>query len=506
MRPVALGLVVVLAGPGIVEGQADPAGALGAPPRDTRYGWRRLWEVALVHPIVVVVAVGTLLRLTFALLSFRVNHGYLIGDEVQYVELAKTVASGRSAEDWFQFYGQSLYEATWAFTATLRLLFDVFWPSRFFGQLLAAAGGVVTAVLTTRLCLEFLARRWALLAGLLVAAWPSQVLWSSVVLRESLIWAALSLVALALAISARLSGRRLTGPALAAATGLWMLGSLRSQTMVAAAWALALAAPFVARRWRVVRTAGAVALALYLPSTVALGPGGWVLVQRAVPSLATTRTQLSLDAESSFVPATKLTTTTMERPRPTTTAEPGSVGGTPDTFRPRPGRPSRPGPGPDPSTTTTRPTVVAPPPPPEHVVVSGSGQAYVVEESVESTVEALPRGTVAVLFRPFPWDDAGDGLGFVLARFEASAWYVLYLLGGIGLVASLRRNARVLLFCLLACGAIVVVAAATQGNLGTAFRHRAQILWALAVFAATGCQEVSGWWAARQQRRVASSV
>jgi hypothetical protein len=39
---------------------------------------------------------------------------------------------------------------------------------------------------------------------------------------------------------------------------------------------------------------------------------------------------------------------------------------------------------------------------------------------------------------------------------------------------------------------IVVVYALTEGNLGTAFRHRAEAIWAVALFAAVALEKVVG--------------
>jgi hypothetical protein len=69
-------------------------------------------------------------------------------------------------------------------------------------------------------------RRWALLAGLIVALLPSQVLWSSLILKDAAVWAALSSLAAPVAVSARSSGRRLALQGTAAAVLLVLLGYL----------------------------------------------------------------------------------------------------------------------------------------------------------------------------------------------------------------------------------------------------------------------------------------
>jgi hypothetical protein len=85
----------------------------------------------------------------------------------------------------------------------------------------------------------------------------------------------------------------------------------------------------------------------------------------------------------------------------------------------------------------------------------------------------------------------------LLARIENLEWYVLYALAITGIVASVRRRAArtALAFPLFVMGMLIGIAALTQGNLGTAFRHRDQMLWALALCAAAGLQ-----WLVRESR------
>ncbi|MEY2535468.1 MAG: hypothetical protein QOF29_3378, partial [bacterium] len=110
-------------------------------------------------------------------------------------------------------------------------------------------------------------------------------------------------------------------------------------------------------------------------------------------------------------------------------------------------------------------------------------------EAVAPGLGRLPRGLVDVTVRPFPWTPT-SGLGLTLARVENLGWYALYVLAALGIATSLRRRAaRVALqFPFLVTGMLVGMAALTQGNLGTAFRHRDQVLGALALCAAAGLQ------------------
>ena len=233
--------------------------------------------VATRRPMVTVVSVALFVRLAAALVLWS-RGGYTIPDEGQYVELARYVASGRGADAWAHGYGQSLYDSTYAFSGLLTDLFRILGPHRILGQLIATAFGAVTAGVAAWLARRVVTSGWALAAGLLVALVPSQVLWSSVVLRESMVWAAAGAVAVATTIAARgRSARQLGAAGLIGGAGLIALGFLREQTAFIAVWALLIAiCTFSITRPVVVRL-GAFVLALGL--TLSPGSGrcatGW---------------------------------------------------------------------------------------------------------------------------------------------------------------------------------------------------------------------------------------
>jgi hypothetical protein len=351
--------------------------------------------------------------------SFLVHEPWLIPDEGQYVELAATVAAGEPAERWAPGYGQSLYDSTWAFVAPLRFLFDIFGPSRFVGQMWAIALGVATAVATAWIVLRFLGARWGLLAGLVVALFPSQLLWSSVVLRESAVWLGLALVAVAVELALRRRGPALLVPTAVACGGLAALALLRPQTMVGASWALALTALVVRTRQYLVTAVGGILIAAAAPAVTGFGLFGLAFVLPAVGDTGEVRERLAEGASSAFV----------------------------------------------------------------HDVDEDH-----VDVVLDPSVRHLPHGLVAVTLRPFPWEEA-TSTGIMLARVENLLWIALYGFGVLGLVLG-RRLWRHLAFPFALVVIITGGAALTQGNLGTAFRHRGQVFWALVVLAAVGAQEL----------------
>ena len=108
---------------------------------------------------------------------------------------------------------------------------------------------------------------------------------------------------------------------------------------------------------------------------------------------------------------------------------------------------------------------------------------------ISGKIEHLPCGLPAVVLRPYPWET--DGTTSVrLARLEALLWYPLLILSIYGLFRGWSRR-RWLGFPALYAGAIVLVYALTEGNIGTAYRHRAEAVWAVALFAALAAQTIA---------------
>lgn len=369
---------------------------------------RRVARLVLRHPLVTVFVIGMLVRTATSLMSFALHGPGLVPDEVQYIELAGSVARGEGAEAWEPGRGQALYDSVWLYAAPLAAAFRVVGESRVVGQLWAAVFGAGTAVLTAWLVLQLSRPRWALGAGLVVALLPSQVLWSSLVLRETLVWFALAAIAAALALAAaRPRGWSLLGAGALGALALASLGALRDQTLVAAALALAVSVVLVPARERLLVAAGGLLVAAAIPAVMGFGVLGLDYVFDAAPTLPERREALAEGADSAL-------------------------------------------------------------------------------DDVE--LEGGIASVVAVTLRPFPWE-ASTSVAMGFARAEALAWYSLYAAALLGLVTA-RSAWRVITFPVFVTGALMAVAALSQGNLGTAYRHRGQVVWALAVIAAAGWFEL----------------
>jgi hypothetical protein len=106
-----------------------------------------------------------------------------------------------------------------------------------------------------------------------------------------------------------------------------------------------------------------------------------------------------------------------------------------------------------------------------------------VAGSARELVAWLPIGLWHVLAAPFPW--AAESITERATIPEMFAWYAALALAAIAIVLHWRRW-RDYAHLLGYIGAIAIVLALTQGNLGTLIRHRAMLIPVVLVFSGTG--------------------
>ena len=188
---------------------------------------REVWAFALRRPVLATFVVALALRVLVAVgLSLFVDHSVFL-DNQTYSTMAAEKADGDTAG--WDAYTRELYRFTGAFLVPLTLLYKVTGEVELLGQLFVAVFGALTAAFVTRLALEVLERRWALLGGMVVAVWPSQVLFSAITLKDTLVWCTLAGMALALATMSRTTSWRIFPMIAALAVLLYFLSRLRLQ-------------------------------------------------------------------------------------------------------------------------------------------------------------------------------------------------------------------------------------------------------------------------------------
>ena len=368
------------------------------------------------RPILAVFVIALAVRGLVALAITIGWGGSLFLDDASYSRLAAAGADGTLSR--LGAYPEWLYDHTATLLVPISGLYAVLGPVKLAGQLYVALLGAATAAITVRLVLEFGSRRTALVAGLLVALLPSQVLWSSIIMKDAAVWAVLAGLAFVIAVAGRSTGRRLALCGLGVLVLLALLGLLRRHTLEVALIAIPIASLFSDRTWRTVRVGGAIAILVCFPLVFGMGLAGESFVSGAIdPGLQ--RAMNAQHAQSAVVPAEESSS----------------------------------------------------------------------DQGLRANLGYLPKGITVVALRPWPWEGE-NSVGVDLARVEALLWYPLLIFAAIG-VPSVWTRRRSLAFPLICSGGILILYGLAEGNLGTAFRHRGELVWTVAVLAALGIERVA---------------
>jgi 4-amino-4-deoxy-L-arabinose transferase-like glycosyltransferase len=127
----------------------------------------------------------------------------------------------------------------------------------------------------------------------------------------------------------------------------------------------------------------------------------------------------------------------------------------------------------------------------------GAGSAYghqLDTSTVRGLLTAVPMGMAFFLFGPFPW--AVSSTLQLAALPEVLLWYALIPFTLVGLARALRVRHRDALLPIAVLVVITVSYALVEGNIGTAYRHRAQIMPLVFLFTSLGLER----WLARRRR------
>ena len=437
-----------------------------------------LYARDLTRPVLTVFVVALTVRVAVAVASNTLHESVLIPDEVSYLRIAALMSTGdldleptqrcleyaiADGTPFYCHYWRGLFASTRTFSWPLTTLFWIFGPHRILGQFLAALAGALAAAVTARLASELVREPFALGAGMVVALLPSQVLLSSVVLRESTIWFLLASLGVLVTLSARQRTRsRLALSAVGLGLLFILLAWLRIQTAVLALWCSVPVFALVGRN-RMVRILFAAGVIVLAPVLVGVGPAASGFANDSLARLGYSRNVMSLGAETAFNYSAWSESGSSVAP-----SESGSS--------------------------------VAP----SRAIVDSetlTGALAILEREVEDerlmdAVLIVPSGLYNTMIRPIFWsvsDIRSVSRSHALAGLEAPLWIIGYVLAGVG-VYVFRQRVSVIAFPVLFLLAIAFSGAITHGNLGTAFRHRGQVMFALAILAAAGLQVVADSW------------
>ena len=132
-----------------------------------------------------------------------------------------------------------------------------------------------------------------------------------------------------------------------------------------------------------------------------------------------------------------------------------------------------------------------------------AGSAFGVEHdtsTLSGALRFLPLGLAYLLFAPFPWQIASVLQLTTLP--EVLLWYALvpFTLWGMRHVFHERGRVAILVAAVLL--AVMLSYALVEGNFGTAYRHRSQVMPLLFVFTAAGLMDARVRWLERRRRKM----
>jgi hypothetical protein len=126
--------------------------------------------------------------------------------------------------------------------------------------------------------------------------------------------------------------------------------------------------------------------------------------------------------------------------------------------------------------------------------------------TVGAALQYIPLGGSYLLFAPFPWDIQTNLQATALG--ETLLWYPIFLLSLLGLRLCVRDGVSAALIPASVLLVVVSSYALVEGNFGTAYRHRAQIMPLFFVFAGVGLSWLKArvitqtqWWRTRTRLR-----
>ena len=441
---------------------------------------RSLWPAIERRPLITLFVIALIVRLGLVALSGLFKDVVL--DDEMYHQMATDMASG-DISNWDDFT-YSLFWRTATFLGPVTLLYKIFGSEILVGQVFVALVGAVVVVMVMRLALEFLSTTWVVTLGFVLALIPSQAFWSTQLMKDAVVWLTLSGLALAIAIANRSTGRNLIAAALGVGLVLCILAFLREHTLVVATWSMMTASLVGVRQARTARIVGAVLLGVTIPWAVAaIGPAGVDLVRNA-GSLEEIRFHMAEGANTAIVDTTPggsetdLNQIVLERKAveseiaqlvaqasgaPEPEAE-DKIEARLEELRAR-----------EAALLAEQSRIQSPPP---------GAQLSDEEVALDPNIAHLPRGISVMLIEPFPYPFTGSS-PLRMARVESLIWYPILLFALYGLWFA-REHLRILLFPILVGGGVLFMYALTEGNIGTAHRHRGELVWVVVLLATFG--------------------
>lgn len=494
----------------------------------------RVSRTLIDHAFLSVFIVALAVRIAAVIVFGQVFGDRFVLDDTTYSNMAKDVASGNLA-NWDP-YTYGLFNRTLTFVVPLALIYRFLGPNELWGQLFVALSGAITALLTSRLIAEFMPKRWAVVGGLILGFFPSQVLWSSVLLKDPLVWATAAGLAVVIARTNGASGRRFVLGIALTAILLALLAHLREHSFVIACWGVAISAWAGSTEFRRYRVVASTTLAIAIPWLLGFGPIGIDYAMNQ-DSLAVRRGQNARYANTGFVDViapdhvdVSYSSLPEQIDRGEVLLDESTL--TPDEKLALAYKILHTG---DATISEIKDILLLSPQLEtrlralevsgfnsprqiarinalaeqalrklEEAEHTGTTEEEAAAEGVGGDLAHLPLGLFVMLLEPVPWNSGGS-LPLRLARWEMLLWYPLLFFAIVGLFLS-RHHLKQLAFPLLIGGGVLLVSALAEGNIGTAYRHRGEFVWVVVTLACLGMASATERFGGRVRRQDGPAV
>ena len=382
----------------------------------------RLGVAIWSRPLGFVFLVALVVRLVGASVVAIAYDGAFFNDDKGYLILIDQF-SRHATGSWEELGTWDFFNSQAGFLLPIGLLFRIFGSHPILGQALSAMAGAVTAAAVASLVRPHVSRGASLMAGLAVSLLPGQVLWSSLVLKDSFSWMSLVLIALALRWWNQRFGPSgyVKGFALLTALSFYLV-HLRVHTFIVACIASGITVLVASNRNRIGRLLAVLLLGVVMPMTVGATAFGIKQLYGVGHGLDNMRQNMALGARTSIF-------------------------------------------GPEQGTN-----------------VSSGDLAH------------LPTGIRLMLLDPLP-NQLHKSPNMKYPFVEHLLWYPMLILGlvGVWVIVKRRKTASIeLVYTIFVIGGLAVMWGLVEGNFGTAYRHRGELVWGIAVLDGFGIDYLLG--------------
>lgn len=391
----------------------------------------------------IVFALAFVVRSVVAIVLFMTRGGTMFPDDQKYSQMLidKYFDSTSTWDAWTT----QLWSSSIGFLGPISTTFRVSGPNILIAQLHTCLAGALLSVVVYRLLNGAVQNSLSFMGGLVVALYPSQILWSSVILKDTYVALLLALLALCVSSTEKATKKLpllvLLGSSLLV---LLFLAKIRLHTLMIAQVALVLTC-VRPHHFRKLLLLASVTLLFVVP-LLTHGPRQTLnVLSRTTVDQSEQRYLGSINASTALVDSAA-TTTTVAASTGSIDSLAGSVDSSPN------------------------------------IQPSAAGEGLL--SSVLSNIKHIPTGTRVMLLDPLPWA-AMSHKEVLLAAVENVLFYPLVVLA---LVAFRYRACPRphMVFAKWMLVGLVFMWGQVEGNFGTAFRHRTEFFWALVVLAMVG--------------------